>query len=197
MSAGEASGGKTRGGEMRGEAAPPVVDQGVLDDLKARLRAFRRIALPGGWGWRRGVDPDSLTELVAYWAESYDWRVHEDRIRRLPWVRTPARAIHQRSARAGADAVVLLHGWPDSFLRFKRVLPLLTDLEVVVPACPDIPGRWPPTRRAGPPPTWPRVGGRVGRAGRRARRRIRAETSAARSPNSSPPPTRTSSPQCT
>ena len=139
MSAGEASGGKTRGGEMRGEAAPPVVDQGVLDDLKARLRAFRRIALPGGWGWRRGVDPDSLTELVAYWAESYDWRVHEDRIRRLPWVRTPARAIHQRSARAGADAVLLLHGWPDSVLRFERVLPLLTDHHVVAPCLPGFP----------------------------------------------------------
>jgi pimeloyl-ACP methyl ester carboxylesterase len=127
------------GGETSGEAAPPVVDQDIIDDLKARLRAYRRVALPGGWGWQRGVDPDYLTDLVAYWAQSYDWRVHEDRIRRLPWVRTPARAIHQRSARAGAEAVLLLHGWPDSVLRFERVLPLLTDHHVVVPCLPGFP----------------------------------------------------------
>jgi pimeloyl-ACP methyl ester carboxylesterase len=35
--------------------------------------------------------------------------------------------------------VVLLHGWPDSFLRFERVLPLLTDLDVVVPCLPGYP----------------------------------------------------------
>jgi pimeloyl-ACP methyl ester carboxylesterase len=35
--------------------------------------------------------------------------------------------------------VVLLHGWPDSVLRFERVLPLLTDLRVIVPALPGFP----------------------------------------------------------
>jgi hypothetical protein len=34
---------------------------------------------------------------------------------------------------------VLLHGWPDSVLRFERVLPLLADMHVVVPALPGFP----------------------------------------------------------
>ncbi len=34
---------------------------------------------------------------------------------------------------------MLLHGWPDSVLRFERVLPLLADLHVVVPALPGFP----------------------------------------------------------
>ncbi len=34
---------------------------------------------------------------------------------------------------------MLLHGWPDSVLRFERVLPLLRDLDVVVPALPGYP----------------------------------------------------------
>jgi pimeloyl-ACP methyl ester carboxylesterase len=42
------------------------------------------------------------------------------------------RIIHQRSARSEAPAVVLLlHGWPDSVLRFERLLPLLTQVHVV------------------------------------------------------------------
>jgi pimeloyl-ACP methyl ester carboxylesterase len=45
---------------------------------------------------------------------------------------TGLRSIHQ-AAGAGAPTVVLLHGWPDSFLRFERVLPLLTDLNDPVP----------------------------------------------------------------
>ncbi|MFZ7086563.1 alpha/beta fold hydrolase [Curtobacterium sp. RRHDQ10] len=35
--------------------------------------------------------------------------------------------------------MVLLHGWPDSVLRYERVLPLLTDVNVVVPALPGFP----------------------------------------------------------
>src|SRR4029453_15827632 len=107
--------------------APEATTQAVIDDLQARLRAFRPVPVPDGWGWRRGVDPAYLADLVAYWAGSYDWRVHEERIRRLPWTSTATRAIHQRSADAGAPAVLLLHGWPDSVLRFERLLPLLPD----------------------------------------------------------------------
>jgi pimeloyl-ACP methyl ester carboxylesterase len=46
------------------------------------------------------------------------------------------RAVRQRG---DGPTVVLLHGWPDSFLRFERVLPLLTDLDVVVPCLPGYP----------------------------------------------------------
>jgi hypothetical protein len=66
-------------------AKPPLVEQAVLDDLRRRLRAVNRATLPEGTGWARGFDTDYLTELVSYWADSYDWRVHEERIRSLPW----------------------------------------------------------------------------------------------------------------
>lgn len=126
------------------EDAPPAVTQASLDDLRARLRAYRRVALPSGWGWERGVDGDYLTRLLTYWAEAYDWREHEDRIRHLPWVLTgaggtPVRAVHLRAQDTDAPAVLLLHGWPDSVLRFEKVLPLMPDLHLVVPALPGFP----------------------------------------------------------
>ena len=122
------------------DAAPPLVEQAVLDDLQRRLRASRTVALTGTSGWDRGTEPGYLAELVTSWAEDYDWRVHEGRIRTLPWVRTArVRAVHQRAADPDAAAVVLLHGWPDSVLRYLRVLPLLSDVHVVVPALPGYP----------------------------------------------------------
>src|SRR6476469_1191182 len=122
------------------DVAPDVVRVPVLEDLRARLRTYRRVALPPGFGWERGVDGDFLAELIAYWAEHYDWRVHEARIRALPWVLTsvPVRLIHQRVSAQGVP-VLLLHGWPDSVLRFEKVLPLLSDLNVVIPALPGFP----------------------------------------------------------
>lgn len=121
----------------------PEVDEAVLADLRNRLRAFRPVATARGQGWGRGVDPAYLAELVRYWAEEYDWREQERRIRALPWVAlesgpTPIRAIHQRAGR-DAPTVVLLHGWPDSVLRFVRLLPLLSDLNVFVPSLPGYP----------------------------------------------------------
>lgn len=126
------------------EHAPPPVDPSALEGLRDRLRAYRRVEVPAGFGWSRGVDGDYLADLIAYWQASYDWREHEARLRALPWVlssssSTPVRAIQLRARAADATAVLLLHGWPDSVLRFEKVLPLLSDLHVVVPALPGFP----------------------------------------------------------
>lgn len=126
------------------DAAPPAVDQAALDDLTGRLRRYRAVPLPQGHGWDRGVDTAYLAELVRHWAEAYDWRAREAEVRAWPWVRrrgdgVPLRAVHQRSSRPGSPALLLLHGWPDSVLRFAKVLPLLGDVDVVVPALPGFP----------------------------------------------------------
>lgn len=120
--------------------APPPANTTTLDDLKRRLKTARTVdGVPGGWD--RGTDAAYLADLTAYWADDYDWRAAEERIRALPWERTSdgMRAVHQRAEDPHAPAVVLLHGWPDSVLRYERVLPLLTDVHVVVPALPGYP----------------------------------------------------------
>ncbi|MER0443425.1 alpha/beta fold hydrolase [Streptomyces sp. Edi4] len=113
----------------------------MMDELRERLRRTRRVATPWSADGTRGITGARLDELLAHWDGGYDWDVHERRIRALPWVTvgTGLRVIHQRSAAPGAPVVVLLHGWPDSVLRYERVLPLLTDVHVVVPALPGFP----------------------------------------------------------
>lgn len=110
------------------------VDDVDIDDLKARVTRYRGPVLSRATGWSRGVPADYLGALMEHWASSFDWRVPEARIRSYPWTRfhingEPATAIHQRSGSPDAPVVVLLHGWPDSFLRFERVLPLLSDFQ--------------------------------------------------------------------
>jgi pimeloyl-ACP methyl ester carboxylesterase len=114
------------------------------DGMRAGIQRTRRVTTPWSDDGTRGITAAHLDELLDYWATGYDWGKHERRIGELPWVTvragdTELRVIHQRAADPGAPVVVLLHGWPDSVLRFERVLPLLTDVHVVVPALPGFP----------------------------------------------------------
>ena len=127
---------------MSDSPVPPSVSDEEVEDLRRRLEAFRSVPSADSPGWSRGVPTGYLAELVEYWRTEYDWRAQERRIRSLPWeiagVRRPIRVVHQR---VGVDAptVVLLHGWPDSVLRFERVLPELQHVNVVAPALPGYP----------------------------------------------------------
>jgi pimeloyl-ACP methyl ester carboxylesterase len=138
----------------------------AIEDLRARLRTTRWPDAPEDAGWSLGTDVDYLRELVAYWADGFDWPAQEAALARLPRFRTQVGGlgIHFVHARAVAPAgpvlpLVLSHGWPDSFWRYSKVVPLLTDpgahggdpadaFDVVVP---DMPGFGYSDRPTGPP----------------------------------------------
>jgi pimeloyl-ACP methyl ester carboxylesterase len=154
----------------RPEPFAPQTAPAVLEDLRARLRATRWPDAPEDAGWSLGTDLAYLRELVAYWADGFDWPAREAALGRLPRFRVPlgGLAIHFVHARAAAPAgsrerapvlpLVLCHGWPDSFWRYVKVIPLLTDpgahgadpadaFDVVVP---DMPGYGYSSPPAGP-----------------------------------------------
>ncbi|RWZ52458.1 epoxide hydrolase [Labedella phragmitis] len=115
----------------------------ALADLRARLRNRRVVPLPR-LDVPAGVSPRLLAEVLDHWGDGYDWREHERRIASWRWLETehtavPLRLVERLADRENAPVVVLLHGWPDSVLRFERVLPLLPDVTVVVPALPGFP----------------------------------------------------------
>ncbi|MBL7258720.1 epoxide hydrolase family protein [Paractinoplanes lichenicola] len=124
-------------------------DADALDDLRARLRATRWPDTPEGVDGKSGIDVDFLRDLVAYWADGFDWRQQEAALNEFPheW-RNGIHAIHARGRGPAPFPLLLCHGWPDSFWRYLKVIPLLTDpgahggdpadaFDVVVP---DMPG---------------------------------------------------------
>lgn len=118
----------------------------VLADLRERLGRTRWPAVVEGIGWDRGTDPAFLRELLAYWADGFDWRAREAVLNELPHFRTGG--LHFVHETGTGLPLLLLHGWPDSFLRYVRVLPLLADHPVVVPSLPGF-GFSDPPRRTG------------------------------------------------
>ena len=130
------------------------VEAAVLADLHVRLRETRWGDVADDDGWKLGTNPGYLRDLVTYWAHQYDWSVQEAALNRLPqFTAAVDRArLHFVHAKDGAPRLplLLLHGWPDSFYRFHKVIPRLREtFEVVVPSLPGF-GFTGPVRRSSP-----------------------------------------------
>ena len=116
-----------------------AVPQDVLDDLQERL-ARTRFPDAVTDDWDRGTAPGALRELVGHWRTGFDWRAAEARINALSHHRTTVDGVglhHVRAGTPGRPPLLLVHGWPDSFLRFSDLVPLLADdFDLVVPSIP-------------------------------------------------------------
>ncbi|ARK12686.2 epoxide hydrolase family protein [Fibrella sp. ES10-3-2-2] len=128
------------------------IPQQTLDDLQVRLANTRWPNNVPDTGWQHGTNQTYLQELVGYWRDSFDWQKQEDTLNQLAHFQTevdgyPIHYIHQRGKGRNPLPIVLSHGWPDSFFRFYKLIPLLTDpvahggdaddvFDVIVPSLP-------------------------------------------------------------
>lgn len=108
------------------------VPDAVLEDLRARLRATRWPDSVQGAGWDYGTDLAFMRELCAYWADSYDWRVHERALNALPQFRADAAGreihfIHQQGEGPDPLPLVVTHGWPSCFYEMHKIVGPLSD----------------------------------------------------------------------
>jgi len=128
------------------------VEQGVLDDLQFRLGKTRWTDEPENAGWNYGTNPAYLRQLVTYWQTEYDWRSQEAALNAFPQFLTEIDGIkihfiYVKGRGKNPRPLILTHGWPDSFYRYYKVIPLLTDpgshggnpdqsFDVIVPSMP-------------------------------------------------------------
>ena len=85
-----------------------------------------------GIGWQQGIALDYLREIVRYWLDAYDWRVHEARLNRYEQFITTVDGqrihfLHIRSRQPDAIPLFLTHGWPGSVVEFLDVIEPLAD----------------------------------------------------------------------
>src|SRR5215469_14109704 len=109
-----------------------AVPQATLDDLHERLA---RILWPDeaeGAGWAYGISLAYMKEVAAYWLHRYDWRTHEAALNRFAQFKAEVDGvgihfIHERGKGPNPTPLLLLHGFPDSFYRYHKVIERLTD----------------------------------------------------------------------
>src|SRR5579859_914433 len=129
-----------------------AVPQADLDDLQARLARTRWIHTEEDSGWTHGIDLGYMQELVEHWQHGYDWRAHEAALNRFAQFNADVDGIgihfiHERGKGPNPTPLLLLHGFPDSFYRYQKVIERLTDpakyrddpntsFDVIVPSIP-------------------------------------------------------------
>ena len=124
--------------------------EAAIADLHRRIDETRWPSIPFATGWSAGTDDDVLRDLVRYWRSEFDWFEVQDSLNRLTHLRGPVgdegEALH--CAVVGRDGggrtpLLLMHGWPGSFIELLPAAELLAQgvdgapgFEVVVPSLP-------------------------------------------------------------
>jgi pimeloyl-ACP methyl ester carboxylesterase len=122
-----------------------IVSQQVLDDLKNRLQNTRWPGEAQGSGWNFGTSETYLKDLVHYWSTQYDWRKHESFLNKYPQYMAEVNSVkihfqYIKGKGKNAKPLILTHGWPDSYYRFHKLIPLLTEgdqsFDLIIPSIP-------------------------------------------------------------
>ncbi|RVT93826.1 epoxide hydrolase family protein [Sphingomonas crocodyli] len=123
-----------------------AAEAAMIEDLKARLANSRAAPVAVDPDGGMGIAPVDLARLKAGF-EAFDWAAFEARANRHPAFTLPIRGqtTHFVRVTTGAAAdrlpLLLLHGWPGSYLEFGDAIDLLIasgkPLDIV---CPSLPG---------------------------------------------------------
>ena len=110
------------------------IPESSLIDLHDRLKHTRWPDELNNSDWEYGTNLGYLKELTQFWQHNYDWRSNERKLNEWPHFKVTIddqeiHFIHIKSSVPDALPIILTHGWPDSFLRFEKLIPMLTEPE--------------------------------------------------------------------
>lgn len=119
-----------------------------IEDLRERLGRARWPDEIEGSGWQYGANKNYLEELCTHWGHGFDWKEQEDQLNAFHHYCTKVddfglHFIHEKGEGEHRVPLLLIHGWPDSFARFLKLISLLTkqgpngfSFDLVVPSIP-------------------------------------------------------------
>ena len=116
---------------MKAKSFKIDVPAATIDDLKTRLAAARLPDQIKGSGWDYGTDTKYLADLLTYWRTDYDWDAEQARLNSFDHFKAEIDGlnihfVHAKSDRDDAIPLLMLHGWPSSFVQMLDVIPMLT-----------------------------------------------------------------------
>jgi len=125
------------------------VDQTIIDNLKTRLAVTRWTdEFDNNTNWETGTNKEYLKQLCLYWQNDFDWKKQEEYLNSFQHYKTTIddfglHFIYQKGEGSNSLPLLMTHGWPDSFVRFLKIIPLLTkadengfSFDVIVPSIP-------------------------------------------------------------
>ena len=120
----------------------------VIEDLRERLGRARWPDEIRDSGWQYGTNLSYLRDLCTHWGHGFDWNEQEEALNAFHHYQAEVNGvgvhfIHERGKSHTTLPLLLIHGWPDSFVRFLPLIPLLTaegpdgiSFDVIIPSIP-------------------------------------------------------------
>lgn len=124
------------------------IDSSVMDDLRNRLAMARWTNEPDNDKWQLGTNANYLKDLCDYWQHKYNWKKNEDFLNSFSHFKTSVDGteihfVHEKGKGKKSAPILLIHGYPDSFVRYLKIIPLLTasdkdglSFDLVIPSIP-------------------------------------------------------------
>ena len=108
------------------------IEAEILSDLRERIRKTRWPDQAPGGAWEQGTDLQYLRQLLAYWADEFDWRAQERTLNTFQHYHAEIDGVrlhfvHERAKQRPGIPLILTHGWPSTFVELLPLVPLLTD----------------------------------------------------------------------
>lgn len=121
------------------------IPETAVTELQQKLQAARFPASLNN-NWSAGAPVAYLQRITEYWLHSFDWRRQEAWLNQFPQYMTeingqPVHFVHIRSSREDAVPLLLLHGYPSSWIEFLEVAEILSEggnapFHLVIPSLP-------------------------------------------------------------
>jgi pimeloyl-ACP methyl ester carboxylesterase len=111
------------------------IPQAQLDDVLTRVKNVRWPVAPVSRNQHEfGAGLDMMKDLQKYWVTEYNWREQEAKLNEFPQFKATVDGrdihfIHVKGKGKNPQPIMLIHGWPGSFIEFTRCIAQLTDPE--------------------------------------------------------------------
>src|SRR5437773_5896931 len=97
------------------------IEAKILSDLRERIRDTRWPDQAPGPAWEQGTDLEYLKQLLAYWADEFDWHAQERELNAANQFRAELDGVHihfvhERARHGHGIPLILTHGWPSTFV---------------------------------------------------------------------------------
>ncbi len=108
------------------------IPENEVENLRLRLKQTRWPPPVESSGWEAGTDADYLRALADYWATDYSWREREARLNRFNHFIGEVSGTNIHFIKADGQGpnpvpLLLMQGWPSSFVQMLDIIPLLTE----------------------------------------------------------------------
>ncbi|KAH8553733.1 Alpha/Beta hydrolase protein [Umbelopsis sp. PMI_123] len=140
---------------------PPLTEEHkeILNDRLKSVIWPQELDKSQNVGWSYGAPSWAVKQVVDHWLNKFDWERERAQLNTFHHYKMNVNGfkmhlIHEPSKQANAKPLVLIHGWPGSFVEFRKVIAPLRDgadgkqaFHVVVVSLPGFGFSDPPTQK--------------------------------------------------